>query len=672
MKFDRLKIAGLLALTLVMVVTLGACDSAGPGGNGNLTGEYDVTVLVLDEYNDTLQGVDVTLGQMERSTGEDGTAVFENVQADSYDLEVEVAGYAANGEDTGTVTVGQNSTEFTVMMVEDEDSGDDGEGEDDAENGDDDGNEEDDDQEEEDRDDRDDGQDDGEDDRDGDDDNGDDADDDDGDSDNDKDDGDDDNGDDADDDDGDSDNDKDDGDEKDQNNGEYNEFGVLTEFFYNGNDKVVNLGTLEDGDTAIVAISPLNINPNNNNTYDARLNVTFSDGATASQTEVHSLNYNDPEGSESSPQAELDAELRELENEFLTRDLEPVDARGDVTAQGTYQIGDSRSFYNRENDEVKASLETIGDKVLIYLEDGYQLEKETLEEIADAYDNNIYPTVMDYFGFHNESDYDWDGNGRTIILIEDMGGSLQNGMIMGYFHSKDYYNISTSNQADMFYINYQGVREAEDNNNFSLDQVLATVAHEFQHLLFFVNKINAGRSGTDIWINEGFSILAEYLTGYRDYNGDLRISGYYFPAPEQTSVMAWRGKLSDYGASGLIAYYFYEKLGTSIIEDIQTSSNSASDVISRNYRDFSGLFLDWMISNYIDGENLRDYSYSGFNLNTQPALAATIDGSFSTDFSIKSTAVKYFKIEGNGSEVSLEINMNEDTGVIIYNDGEGS
>lgn len=164
-------------------------------------------------------------------------------------------------------------------------------------------------------------------------------------------------------------------------------------------------------------------------------------------------------------------------------------------------------------------------------------------------------------------------------------------------------------------------------------------------------------------------MLAEYLTGYRDYNGDLRINSFYFSETEQISTMAWGYSLSDYGASALIAYYLYEKLGSGIIEDIQTSSDSAENVISDRYIDFPGLLLAWMLSNYIDGENLDKFSYSRFDLNSRPTLAATIDGSFSGRFSIKSTAVKYFKIEGNGADVSLQVdNLNEDTGIIIFND----
>lgn len=615
MRFDRLKLAGLVALTLVLMVALGACDSAGNVAGGDAGFEYDVTVIVVDEGNEILEGVRVTLDELEEVTGENGVAEFEDVREGSYELDVELDGYAASSGDTGSVIVSENSTEFTVEMAESSEDADDGDGEED---------------------DTDDG--------------------------------------------------SDDGDTDDGSDGKIEsdfawadeEDSVIVKQFSAAEEKKLDLGQLADGESAVVAISPLNIDPESTDIYDGRLEITYSDGSASSQTSVESLGDGVLTGDESSKQAELDADLRELEDELLAQDLLPAaEVRDDVSAQDySYKIGDSRSFYNRFDEEIDSTLKAIGDEVLIYLEDGYDLKTETLEEIAAAYDKNIYPTVMNHFAFHDESEYDWDGNGRTIIFIEDMGGSPQTGMVMGYFHSKDYYAdsqiSSKSNEADMFYVNYQGIKEVESGNTFKMDDILRTVAHEFQHLVFFVNKIQAGRRISDTWINEGFSMLAEYLTGYRDYNGDLKISNNYFSEPEQTPTMAWEQNLSNYGASALKAYYLYEKLGSGIIEDIQTSSNSAENVISDKYIDFSGLMLSWMLSNYIDGENLDKFSYSRFDLSARPALAATIDGSFSRDFSVKSTAVKYFKIEGNGSNVSLEVEgLAEDTGVAIYRDGEG-
>ncbi|MFN2364599.1 MAG: carboxypeptidase-like regulatory domain-containing protein, partial [Halarsenatibacteraceae bacterium] len=344
MRFKRLKIAGLVALALVLMVAIGACDSASPigsGSNGELAEEHDVTVLVVDDGDQALEGVRVILGDSVEETDHNGTAEFAGVEAGSYQLDVDYDGYNAWDGEVGTVTVEEELTDFTVEMAVDGDSGDsggdDGSG-DSQDDGEDDGSSDDGDTSGDDgsSDDDDVGGDDGS--------SDDDSDIDDGGSD----------GDDSDDGDTEGDDGSSDGDDSgddtgggtDPVDGGYNQSGVLSVQFDSSENKVVDLGKLAVGETAIVAVSPLNIDPNNANTYDASLNVTYSDGTTASQTEVESLDTLDSEEAESSPQAELDAELRELENELLAQDLEPAGAEsGTVTVQDTYQVGDSRSFY---------------------------------------------------------------------------------------------------------------------------------------------------------------------------------------------------------------------------------------------------------------------------------------------------------------------------------------
>ena len=456
-------------------------------------------------------------------------------------------------------------------------------------------------------------------------------------------------------------------------NSYYVDEGPISKYeFSSSESKEINLG---DVDSAIVAITPLDIvGSRSPGTYDATLDVTFADGSNNSNVSVNEITQSQQEA-QLCPQAETDAEMRRLEDMYLEMDLEPANAQASDDYQASqyssYQIGESRSFYNRHDDSIDSTLKAIGDKALVYVADDIKndLEIGTLEEIASQFDDTIYPNVMDNFAFHDVSEYDWDGNGKTIIFIYDMGGSTS-GFTAGYFHGKDYWeqhqSSQESNEADMFYINYFALDLADDPGySYSLDDVLSTIAHEFQHLLFFVNKQKAGRSGEDIWINEGFSQLAEYLTGYYAHDDDSRISGHYFGDPEGTSLMGWEQELKDYGVTSLFALYLYERFGVEIIEAIHTSDKFTEEIIADMGDDFAEVVLAWAISNYIDEQGLEGYSYQGTNLSNEPEIT-TIDGSVSNNFSLKSTAVKYFKIEANGSDVNLEIDLSEDTGVVIY------
>ena len=80
---------------------------------------------------------------------------------------------------------------------------------------------------------------------------------------------------------------------------------------------------------------------------------------------------------------------------------------------------------------------------------------------------------------------------------------------MGYFYSVDKYPKATytqSNEGDIFYMTtdagYQG------------DIVNGTLAHEFQHMIYFDQHYNRGVTSTYTWLNEALSQAAEYYTGY--------------------------------------------------------------------------------------------------------------------------------------------------------------
>ena len=49
-------------------------------------------------------------------------------------------------------------------------------------------------------------------------------------------------------------------------------------------------------------------------------------------------------------------------------------------------------------------------------------------------------------------------------------------------------------------------------------------------------------------------------------------------------------------------------------------------------------------------------------------IISSISSSSLDRFTIKSTAVKYYKVRGNGSEINLTIDLPEKTGVVIYRD----
>ncbi|TDX58993.1 InlB B-repeat-containing protein [Orenia marismortui] len=450
--------------------------------------------------------------------------------------------------------------------------------------------------------------------------------------------------------------------------------------FNQSEDKVVDLGVLNNNEEVIVAITPLNLNPESNEIYSPKLDINYANEtkqSLISTTKIQQV------ANGFSVQALMDTKMRNLEDQFLQERLENKNRKSYIQdINSSYQLGESRDFYDGIYESLTATLEKISDRALIYVEEGYSVSESDLDTIAEEFDNQIYDTDMSYFGRNDGSIYDWDNNGKLIILITDMSdyftktAKLNSKTLMGYFFSRDFYSRedkNTSNEADMVYINYQ-VLEKIKNGEYRMDDLLGTIAHEFQHLIYFIEKYEAGRVGSitlpeDQWINEGFAELAEYLSGYSTIANDTQINEDYFSYPKNESLLYWGGNLSDYGIAKIFTFYLYQRLGADILKEINSSSQDAMTVISKELgedEDFVDLLLDWMITNQIYDYTGLDSKYTyPTDLRAKPSIEE-ITASTSIQFVVNPNAVKYFRIKGAGKEVKLNLELLEDTGIVIY------
>ncbi len=464
--------------------------------------------------------------------------------------------------------------------------------------------------------------------------------------------------------------------------------------------KKISLPDLRSNETVIIGITPLDLTSSNFR-YDGKISISRghpmmqpsarsnmlmlrSDSIekntkTKDIENVHDFLFNED-------QAKADSIMRQREQELIElyggiRHEHKIDFRimpGKIGATRYFWVLDI--FTNTYN-LVPATLRAISAHAYIYVQNNnpdIDISPSTIDYFASEFDHQIFPTNMSYFATENHytAEYDWDGNGKTIILITLLDDSERDGLIMGYFDPGDYYDFLDSNHADMFYINAYAAQHYEH-------ETLGTLAHEYQHLLFFIERLKAigelkyqNTWPQYVWINEGFSGLAEHLNGYYDYVGDGRINRYhgvgYFAKTEKESLLHWGKQLSDYGASNLFALYLYNKCGPGIIKDIIKSTDGPVQVISNyptsEYSDFTDLLLDWMITNYVNDYNISTqhrYQYENnyyFQLNDRPESDLLTDVK---SFQIRSNAVKYYRINGTGSSVDLSIDLEEKTGVII-------
>lgn len=155
--------------------------------------------------------------------------------------------------------------------------------------------------------------------------------------------------------------------------------------------------------------------------------------------------------------------------------------------------------------------------------------QEEYEHIAVTFDTLIYPVVTRAFGEPG----DVDANERIVILytkaVNELTPSESRSFVAGFFFSRDLFPLEsrdglqgcqTSNQAELFYMlapDPQGeVNGNKRTREFVLGRTLATIGHEFQHLINASRRLfeaNASAFET-VWLNEGLSHIAEELLFY--------------------------------------------------------------------------------------------------------------------------------------------------------------
>ncbi|WP_246028306.1 peptidase M30 [Leptospira fletcheri] len=177
----------------------------------------------------------------------------------------------------------------------------------------------------------------------------------------------------------------------------------------------------------------------------------------------------------------------------------------------------------------QAHLAASGQYVNIYAENTLPNTLD-YQNISFQFDSQIYPRLTSAFGTPNDLDKD----GKVTILILDIrDGSLPGGsFVAGYFDPADYYPDSIfsrvrSNYQDMLYLD--GVQLVNLRNQDLAagkpDTLLATLSHEYQHLVRFQYEALAlaqGGNRDETWINEGTSEVASDIAGYSPQSARIR------------------------------------------------------------------------------------------------------------------------------------------------------
>ncbi len=321
-------------------------------------------------------------------------------------------------------------------------------------------------------------------------------------------------------------------------------------------------------------------------------------------------------------QISWDEKMRSEENRLLASREKQFSGNvsglsADASAKAGVSIGDSRTFIIAvDGSTITATCTNISTYSYIYV------DNRDLASMAPYISANSYGSTFDKIHATNNAKFgtenDVDGNGKVIIVFSEALPNTNAGLL-GYFYPNDKYANSTnnpySNDGDIIYITtspaYQG------------NIVKATLAHEFQHMIYFDQHFNNGVTYTYTWLNEALSQAAEYYNGYVDnhtnwINSFLSDTSYNY----QLSLTYWT--IINYGYGALFIRYLIEQYGDTVTSNMcSTSKVGVAAVESATGADFNAIFNNFTLALVLSGTGVSSdprYNFTTLNFQTLQPL----------------------------------------------------
>lgn len=302
-------------------------------------------------------------------------------------------------------------------------------------------------------------------------------------------------------------------------------------------------------------------------------------------------------------------------------------------------VGTAASFWISDDDAdksraIEAQLVYQSDGLNMWVEEGAEVDLDTVETAAAVLETQIIPTNRQFFG------QEWrpgvDGDARINIVHAHTLG--QN--VIGYFAAANSYTTAVnpfSNERETFFINLE-------NAELGGEAYYEVIAHEFQHMVHWNQDPNEAT-----WMNEGLSELAVTINGYEP---SFHIPS-YLDQPD-TQLNYFTQSSADYGASALFITYFYDRFGEEMTQQlVREPSNdigSVAKVLADNNQPltFDELFADWVVANYLasHGQGTGVYNYQSIAL-PEPIEPYEITAEHQALTAVNQYAADYVHISGD-------------------------
>lgn len=171
--------------------------------------------------------------------------------------------------------------------------------------------------------------------------------------------------------------------------------------------------------------------------------------------------------------------------------------------QGSFWAAD---FTSNGSYVVNSAKVAEGAHCYVYLENGQTVLQATINNIANQFDNVIYPADTAAFG--SEPTPGIDGDPKIFILLLNVRDGFtpkSQSFVAGYFNPANEYALSSQNpdssQKEILYLN---VNPATYFIPGSID-FYATMAHEFQHMIHWEQKSHQQDVLDETWLDEAMA-----------------------------------------------------------------------------------------------------------------------------------------------------------------------
>ncbi len=202
------------------------------------------------------------------------------------------------------------------------------------------------------------------------------------------------------------------------------------------------------------------------------------------------------------------------------------------------------------------------DHAWIVLENGYNLTAEQIEAYRVGF-ATYYQTMVNTFGALS-------GDGKVVVLLANIAP------------------LGTIGGTNTVYV---ATRDMSNVNN-----TLATIFHEYQHLIFREHGLSGGQGLAMLSVNEGFSEYARYKTTLPD---ELIASGTTLMSSGITHInfAPFSTNPDAYPYSFLFALYLVDRYGESAIKRLYTATGTTYDRFTNEFGvSFNEIYFDFAIA----------------------------------------------------------------------------